>query len=106
MSICITNSFPWVPGLTIFQSSFRPADKKIHDTTFSIIADPFEEVNLAPEQPHLVEMLTKRLDHYKASMMEPHITDQVARGNPNKFGGIWSTGWCSPSNDEVQIVVV
>ena len=73
---------------------------------FSFIADPFEEVNLAPEQPHLVELLAKRLDHYKASMMEPHITDQVARGNPNKFGGIWSTGWCSPSNDRVQIVVV
>ena len=73
---------------------------------FSIIADPFEEVNLAPEQPHLVEFMTKRLDHYKASMMEPHIADQLARGNPNKFGGIWSTGWCSPSNDKVQIVVV
>ena len=80
--------------------------KKYTTLLFSIIADPFEEVNLAPEQPHLVDFMTKRLDHYKASMIEPHIADQVVRGNPNKFGGIWSTGWCSPLNDKVQIVVV
>ena len=77
----------------------------------SFTADPFEEVNLAPGHPDMVDLLTKRLDYYKASMMEPHIADQVASGNPSKFDGIWSTGWCTPSNvnhtpDKVQIVVV
>ena len=61
---------------------------------FNLTADPSESNDLILVHPDIAQELLKKLDSYEATMIPPHLEPGNERGNPNRFGGVWSTGWC------------
>ena len=61
---------------------------------FNLTSDPYENVNLALNYPSIVTDLKARLSKYFKTMIKPDIATQVQAGNPNNFGGFFTTGWC------------
>ncbi len=62
---------------------------------FNVAADPTEQFDIAAGNPEVVSEMLLRLYELEAGMIEPDIAAQVADGNPNNFGGVFSPGWCN-----------
>ncbi len=67
---------------------------KLQVRLFNLTADPFEENNIAAENPEIVMKLTRRLQDYHRTMIPPDITAEIKEGNPNLHGGFYGPGWC------------
>lgn len=61
---------------------------------FNLTSDPYEKVNLALTYPSIVTDLKARLSKYSKTMIKPDIGAEIQAGNPNNFGGFFTSGWC------------
>lgn len=78
-------------------NGWRPPLNEMSGTTirlFNISSDPNEHFNIADEHPDIVKELMKGINDYRSTMIKPSVADNEASGNPNNFGGFFSTGWC------------
>ena len=74
------------------QSHFFAFEESVR--LFNLTNDPYEKENLALTYPSIVADLKARLSKYFKTMIKPDIADEVQAGNPNNFGGFFTTGWC------------
>lgn len=61
---------------------------------YNLTADPTESNDLAAVLPDLVQDLRSRLEVYDATRIPANTKPEVAEGNPNLYGGVWTPGWC------------
>ena len=61
---------------------------------FNLDLDPEERVDLAQEFPAITSYLCRLLDSYQATMVPPDLGDLEPGGNPARWQGLWSSGWC------------
>ena len=61
---------------------------------YNLTADPTESTDLAGIMPDVVQSLRAKLEAYDATMIPPNSEPDVEEGNPNLYGGVWTTGWC------------
>ncbi|XP_077982289.1 arylsulfatase B-like isoform X2 [Glandiceps talaboti] len=63
---------------------------------FNLRHDPYEEYNLADQQPFLVLYLRNKLQEYREQTMSAFWPDPDPNSNPQlaRYHGFWSPGWC------------
>ena len=71
---------------------------------FNLTSDPTERHDISGDHPDVVLTMLKRLDQLEATMIPPDVAPESKKGNPNNFGGVFSTGWCKaqPEADLVR----
>ncbi|XP_059085957.1 arylsulfatase I-like [Tigriopus californicus] len=79
-------------NLTHFQAVPNFASFEVR--LYNITSDPEERVDLSHNHPDIVESMLAKLARFDASMIPPNIKPEVASGNPNRFNGIYTPGWC------------
>uniref|UniRef100_T1J5M1 Sulfatase N-terminal domain-containing protein n=1 Tax=Strigamia maritima TaxID=126957 RepID=T1J5M1_STRMM len=71
---------------------------------YNLAVDPYEKNNLANEEPEKLEELRERFDYY-FSIAKPAVKmDADPKGHPDKFGGIFTSGWCE-AYDDVPVII-
>lgn len=65
---------------------------------FNLRDDPLEQRDISRKHPFLVSMLIDRLFSYQKFSRKSVRTPLDLRGNPEKFKGIFATGWCQWSH--------
>lgn len=61
---------------------------------FNLAEDPEERHDLARAHPGIVKKLLNRLHELEKRMIPPDVALEIPEGNPNRFGGVFSSGWC------------
>ena len=61
---------------------------------YNLTADPTEHHDISGQHPDMVRAMLRRLDQLEATMIPPDVAPETKEGNPNNFGGFFSTGWC------------
>ncbi len=62
---------------------------------FNLTADPTEHFDISANHPDVVSVMLLRLHELEVGMIDPDISEEVEAGNPNNFGGTFSSGWCN-----------
>lgn len=63
---------------------------------YDLINDPTERINLKDKLPNILQLLQKRLQELSRTRVRPLPEKNIPAGNPNKFGGVYTPGWCKP----------
>merc|ERR1711962_220103 len=61
---------------------------------FNLKDDPYEQNNLAENIPDLVEHMISLLQDELGSLVPADNPPVSPEGDPDNFGGFWSSGWC------------
>ncbi|XP_070566389.1 arylsulfatase B-like [Ptychodera flava] len=61
---------------------------------FNLRDDPFEEHNLADNNPEMVDFLHNKLDEYREASIPPFWPPILQGCDPQLYNGFWSPGFC------------
>ncbi|XP_012944441.2 arylsulfatase B [Aplysia californica] len=61
---------------------------------FNLRNDPYERENLYEARPDIVSQLRARMSYHYARMVPANYPPADPRGDPARWGGVWSPGWC------------
>nr|XP_037282346.1 arylsulfatase B-like [Rhipicephalus microplus] len=80
-----------------FDEHFKKQDfGNISRALFNVRTDPEEKHDLSSSQPQLVKLLEKRLRRLARSMVPEDNPSADPRGDPRRWGGVYTPGWCMP----------
>ncbi|KAL1429114.1 hypothetical protein MTO96_016845 [Rhipicephalus appendiculatus] len=86
----------WYPEPDFDEHFKKPDSRNISRALFNIRSDPEEKHDLSSSQPQLVKLLEKRLRRLARSMVPEDNPSADPRGDPRRWGGVYTPGWCTP----------